>query len=153
MDIRPSLLALLLRFWLPLLAACLYAVRRGGAPERAAGWMLLTASFATLVVRTEFSHRYRSIQGSVVLIDVILLAALVALALKADRRWPILLAALHGVTVLGHLGKFLNPHLWRLGYAVMIAVPTLPGLVVLAAGTWRHQSRLRANGTDPSWRD
>ncbi|EZP49959.1 hypothetical protein [Sphingomonas sp. RIT328] len=153
MDIRLSLVALLLRFWLPLLATLLYAARRGGPPERAAGGMLLAAAVGTLVVRTDFAHRYSSVQGSVVLIDVLLLVGLVALALKADRRWPILLAALHGMTVLGHVGKALNPNLLRLGYAVMISMPALPGLAVLAVGTWRHQLRMRRHGTDPSWSD
>lgn len=151
MDLRASLVALLLRFWVPLLLVCLYAIRRGGVPERIAGWMLLIAAIATVFVRSEFRVRYGYVQASVAAIDVTLLIGLVILAVKADRRWPMLLTALHAVTVLGHVGKLLNPELLRLGYAVMIALPTLPGLLVLAAGTWRHRSRVRRFGTDPSW--
>lgn len=151
MDVRTSLLALLLRFWLPLLLVCFYAFRRGGPPERTAASMLLFAAVATVAVRTDFPVRYSSVQTSVVVVDVMLLIGLVVLTLKADRRWPMLLTALHAVTVLGHLGKVLNPELLRLGYAVMIALPTLPGLAVLAMGTWRHRSRMRRYGIDPSW--
>lgn len=151
MEIRASLVALLLRFWLPLLIVCLYAIRRGGAPERVVGWMLLVAAGATIAVRTGFTHRYSSVQAPVVVVDVLLLVGLLSVALRADRRWPILLTALHCITLLGHLGKMLNPDLLRLGYAVMIALPTLPGLAVLAIGTRRHRLRLRRFGTDPSW--
>ncbi|QXT34856.1 hypothetical protein KV697_13835 [Sphingomonas sanguinis] len=151
MDLRASLVALLLRFWVPLLLTCLYAIRRGGGPERAAGWMLLAAAIATVAVRSDFKVRYALVQASVAAIDVALLVGLLLLAAKADRRWPMLLAALHAVTVLGHVGKLLNPELLRLGYAVMIALPTLPGLAVLAIGTRRHRSRVRRYGTDPSW--
>lgn len=151
MEIRASLVALLLRFWLPLAFACLYAIRRGGSPERCVGWMLLAAAFGTLAVRTTFAQRYSSVQIPVVVVDMLLLFGLTAVALKADRRWPILLTALHCVTLLGHLGKLLNPDLMRLGYAVMIALPTLPGLAVLVIGTRRHRIRLRRFGTDPSW--
>lgn len=151
MSIRLSLIALLIRFWLPLLLVCIYAMRKGGGPERTVAAMLLAAALATLAVRSDFAERYHSVSSAVLIIDIILFGGLTIVATKANRQWPIILASLQGVTLLGHLGKALNPELWRLGYAVMIAAPVLPGIVVLALGTWRHRRRLAKNGVDASW--
>lgn len=151
MPIRLSLIALLVRFWLPLILVCIYAARKGGGPERTVAAMLMAAAVATVAVRSDFAVRYHSISGAVLVIDIILFGGLTIVATKANRQWPIILASLHGVTLLGHLGKALNPELWRLGYAVMISAPALPGLVVLALGTWRHRRRIAKNGADASW--
>jgi len=151
MSIRLSLVALLLRFWLPLLLTCLYAWRRGGGPERVVAAMLLSAAIATIVVRSDFAIRYHTISGAVLFIDLLLFGGLVAVATKANRQWPIILASLHGVTLLGHLGKAMNPDLLRLGYAAMLSLPALPGIIVLALGTWRHRRRIARSGADASW--
>lgn len=128
-------------FWLLLITAFLYARWRGGLPERQAALSLLTAALLTIAYRSNVSARYASIDPGVVIIDVTLLATLFTIAAQADRGWPIPLAALQAITVLGHFCKLVNPELWRLGYALMTTAPAYPGLVVLLIGTYRHQRR------------
>lgn len=153
MGIRLSFVVLAFRFWVPLLLVVAYAWRRGGAPERIVAAMLLTAAVATVVVRSDFATRFSWVHPQIVVVDVILFCGLLAVALRADRIWPMPLTALQGVTLMGHVGKILNPDLWSLGYAVMIALPVLPGITILAIGTWRHQRRVRRTGNDRSWND
>lgn len=146
------MIIILLRFWLPLAFVAVYAGVRGSAPERMGAALLVAAASLTLLVRPDQVHRYGSVERGVLLVDMVLMLALVGLAVRANRLWPSILAALHGLTLLGHLGKAENPDLWALGYHLMITLPVLPGLAVLAAGVWSHDRRMRRSGSDPSWR-
>ncbi len=67
-------------------------------------------------------------------VDAALICGLVVVAVRSGRWWSIALAVLQGITLLGHLGKFLDPGLWRLGYAIMITGPAFPGLIILLIG-------------------
>lgn len=95
--------------------------------------------------------RFASVEIGVMIVDITLLAGLLLLMAKANRWWPILLTALQMMTVLGHLGKWLNPQIMQLAYAIMLFVPAYPGILVLAIGTYRHRRRLQWNGADASW--
>lgn len=128
-------------FWISLVGVCSYALARGGPAERRVAVMLAAAAVLTAAVREPWASRYSTLELRVALVDLALLAGLVVVAVRAGRVWPIALCALQAVTVLGHLGKLLDPDLWRLGYALMIMVPVFPGLVLLAVGTWRHAAR------------
>lgn len=128
-------------FWVILIATCACALVRGGWAERRVAALLPAAAVLTALVRGPWVSRYSTLELRVALVDVALLAALVVVAMRAGRVWPIALCALQAVTVLGHLGKLLDPDLWRLGYALMIMAPAYPGLLLLAGGTWRHAAR------------
>lgn len=145
------MLFIALRFWLPLVLVCGYALVRGGAPERLAAAMLVGAGLLTLAVERQAAVRFSSVELGVMAVDLALLVGLFALSMQANRWWPLLLAAFQLMTLLGHLGKWLNPDLMRLGYAIMLFAPAYPLIAVLAAGTHRHQRRLRRHGVDTAW--
>lgn len=128
-----------LTFWTMLVAVAAYASARGGGVERSAAAMLLGAAIATVLVRSDAALRYSSIETGVLTVDALLLVGLIAVAVHSGRWWSIALATLQAVTLLGHLGKRLDPDLWRLGYAIMITAPAYPGLIALAIGTWQHR--------------
>lgn len=135
----------LVSFWFLLVVACVYAQRRGGKPERLIATLLVVASVLTVVCRANVSIRYSSIDLGVVLIDAILLVGLSIVAVRADRVWPIPLASLQSIVVLGHFCKLVNPELWRLGYALMTTAPAYPAVMLLIVGIYRHDRRtLRA---------
>ncbi|MEA3031701.1 MAG: hypothetical protein QOG13_3026 [Sphingomonadales bacterium] len=133
-------------------AACGYALWRGGAPERAVAACFLVAGLATPLLDLPQVQRFYSVAIGVFAIDLLLLAALLAIALRADRFWPMLVASLQAIIIIAHLVKFANPELIRRAYAMMIALWTYPQLLLLVAGTVRHRRRLRRNGTDSSWK-
>jgi len=127
-----------------LLSVGAYALARGGKPERTAAALLVAAAVATVLVRSGAERRYSSVESGILAVDVCLLAGLVLVAVRSGRWWSIALAVLQAVTLLGHLGKRLDPELWRLGYAIMITGPAYPGLLALAIGVWQHRQATRS---------
>lgn len=134
-----------------LLGSCAYALLRGGAPERVVGGSLLAAYGATLLAYSELPNRFEQVEIAVLLVDGVLLCALAAVALRADRAWPLFVAGLQLTTIGAHLIKFFDANMIPVTYAVMIAMWSYPMLIALAAGTWRHQRRLRVHGYDLAW--
>ncbi|MES3100509.1 hypothetical protein [Sphingomonas faeni] len=132
-----------LLFWSSLLAASLAAFRWGGPPEKAVACMYLLAAAATLVVEPALGVRYRQVELGVFLIDACLLAGLVFVSIRADRWWPLCATALQILAVLSHVGKAVNPGLWRYGYQLMAVWTAWPTVGLLAFGVLRNRRRER----------
>lgn len=139
-------------FFAAFLLCALYAWKAGGKPERGA---MLAQGFALLVtVSTGFlrvSGDFLSLLLGWLLADVLLLVLLVALALKANRLWTIVIAGLQLAAVFVHLAKILYPALPAFGYALFLQMWAWPMLLSTAIGVRNHQRRLRRHGTDPDW--
>lgn len=127
-----------------------YAVIKGGAPERILGWMLLIAFLASIAIG---NRAVATVAVATLMIDATLLAAMIALALKANRYWTLWVAGIHATTVATHLIKALNPALLPQVYSIAAAISSFPILCVLTVATFRHSERVRRFGTDPSWSD
>lgn len=133
------------------LLVSVYAVLRGGVPERLAGILLLLAAGLTRMFFLASGAPYLSVEIGILLVDVVLLAALVALALRADRFWPIWLAALQALGTGAHLVKAIEPSVVSMAYAILVGFWSYPMIFILAAGTLRHRRRLAADGSDLDW--
>ena len=138
-------------FFATLLCVCSYALFRGGRPEQCVAAAMLLGVAATRVTLTALPTRYRTVEWPMMIIDVAMLAIFVAIALKADRRWPILLVAIHGLSVASHAAKLLDPNLIRTAYWMLTNLWIYPQFGILAVGTWRHRKRLLRDGADTSW--
>jgi len=134
-----------------LLVTCAYALWRGGAPERIAAGAMALAYLATLASYGPLPSRFARVEIGVLVVDTLLLVVLVSVAAKADRAWPMALAALQLDSVGVHLARLLNLEMIRVTYALMLAMWSYPMLLVLVAGTWRHCQRRRRNGGDLAW--
>jgi len=134
-----------------IILCCSYALLRGGAPERICGCALLIAYAATLASYSALPIRFYRLELRIFAVDLALLFVLVAVALRADRRWPLLLAGLQLATVTMHLLKLRYEDIIRVVYAFTIAIAAYPMIVALAVGTWRHQRRLMVQGYDRPW--
>lgn len=117
---------------------CLYAMSRGGEPERAAAAMVAAAIVATELVPF---HRYDQVVVALAAIDGALFVGMVALALVADRFWPMYFAAIQAVTLMIHVGRLLAGSILPEVYARFAGELAYPALAVLAIGTWRHRRR------------
>ena len=82
----------------------------------------------------------------------VLIVALIVVALKADRLWPMALAALHLDATAVHILKLFDSEVIQVTYAVMIVMWSYPMLLILAIGTLRHRRRLARFGEDRAWR-
>lgn len=138
-------------FLIMLLGVCGYALWRGGAPERIAAAALLAATIGSAIFRSEAEARFLDVEVGIFVIDVLLLAVLFAIMLRADRGWPILVSALHLCTVGAHALRFIDPDMIRVTYVVMVTAWSWPMVIALGIGTWRHRTRLRLYGYDRAW--
>jgi hypothetical protein len=134
-----------------LLASCGYALWRGAAPERAAAAIMLAATLATVAALRAGPNRFATVETGVFAVDIVTFVAFTALALRAQRYWPMWLAALQLDALVTHLAMLLAPRTMPWAYAVLIAGWSYPSLLLLAAGTMRHRQRLSRYGDDPAW--
>ena len=133
---------------------CGYALIWGGKPERIAGILLFSAAVATVLIEAPFDRfNYRDVELATLLVDTALLAALAALALRANRYWPLWMTALHANAVATHLVKFANPSLLPSVYHIAAAIMAIPMATILVIATYRHQTRMVRNGIDAPWSD
>jgi hypothetical protein len=134
-----------------LLACCGYAFWRGGAPERAVAAIFIVGVVATHLAASDRESRFSSAELGIVLVDTAALVALTAVALRAERFWPLWIAAMQAVGTAGHLARLVDPEVIRWAYAFGLAIWSYPMLCLLALGTWQHQQRLARLGFDRSW--
>jgi hypothetical protein len=144
-------------YFVALLIVCTaYALLSGGAPERmgASAYALAVAAthliLLTRAARTQ-NAEFQSVELGVLVVDVLLFISFTVLALRANRFWPIWVSALLGLGVLGHLARWLGPDVIPWAYAAILSIWSYPILVIIALGTWNHQTRLARYGVDRSW--
>ena len=138
-------------FYTILTSCCLYALLRGGPPERVGAIIFALSALLTTAAWSTHRTRYVSIEVGVLVVDLAMLAALVVLALRAERFWPIWVAAFQIIGTAGHAVKAWDPAVLRLGYGFALALWSYPMLLLLVAGTWCHRRRLKRLGADISW--
>lgn len=138
-------------FNLLLFSVAFYALVRGGAPERIVAILFVAAAGATRAVAVSLVTPFVGVEWGFMAIDVTLLLALIAVALRADRFWPMNVAALQLLSVGIHLAKLLMPELYPWVYAVTLGFLGYPMVAFLGLGTYRHRRRLLQNGVDRSW--
>lgn len=132
-------------------AASVYAILRGGAPERLTGLALLLAAASTGLIQRNILVLFAGLEIGVMVVDLILLAVMVAITLKADRFWPAWVTALHALGTGAHLARALSPDVIRLVYAFLSAAWSYPIVLLLVIGTVRHSRRIQAHGWDLDW--
>jgi hypothetical protein len=136
----------------PLFLACFaYAMWNGGAPERIGAAIFCAGVLLTLLEFPGVAAGFRTVETGIFVVDIVTLVAFLILALRAERFWPLWMAAFQALGTAGHLVKILDPVQMRWGYAFLIAIWSYPMLLVLALGTWRHRQRLARLGVDKSW--
>ena len=140
-------------FLIWLILCCGYALLRGGAPERAGAGLLVLAFALGLPVHWAFDAAgYRSAIAGTAAIDVALLAALVILAQRSTRFWPLWVAGWQLAAIIAHLAKLLDPGMLAVGYAIQAQIWAYPMVLATAIGAWRHRARLAAGDADPPWK-
>ena len=133
--------------------ACSLAYRRGGPPERFAavlivGWILTDATYHVLFGPSGFNK----VDPVHLVLDGGELAAILWLALNANRTWPLWAAAAQVICVAGHVAGLIEPHGMRRAYWAMTQLPQYVQLAALVVGATAHARRERLMGRYRSWR-
>ena len=137
-------------FWTILIAICGYAFVRGRGDERFAAGVCLAASVATRFVIPPVAERYRSVDHGLVMIDLMVLVAFVALALRSKRFWPLWIAGLQLTNSMAHLIKAVDLDLVPRAYAAAAVFWSYPILLIIFIGTWRGSRRRSLTLGEPS---
>ncbi|WP_254054462.1 hypothetical protein [Sphingorhabdus sp. EL138] len=141
-------------FYVSLLALCsLYALLRGGAPERT----IAISYFATWILDRWVHYftpaEYAEMDPGHLVIDFIIWISFFIVAMRARRFWPLCLVSLQTIALVAHTAKLMDVTIVPRAYFVMQYAVSYPVLITLAIGTYCHQRRLKIYGTDPPWRN
>jgi hypothetical protein len=134
-----------------LLAVCAVAAWRGGGPERWTAAILFVGCAATFALPFHRGRTYYSVETNQLAIDLICLAAFVAIALAANRYWPLWFAGVHLGSVAVHGVKGYQPDLLPVLYGLAISKAGYALLFLLLMGAMRHAERRRRYGEDRDW--
>lgn len=130
------------------------ALRWGETPERLcvaalAGMPAADAVYHFAVGRGSF---YESVDIGHLVIDSFAAAALLLIALNANRIYPLWIAAFQLISVLAHFAREMSATVAGLAYAYLAYVPFHLEVATLLLGIALHAKRVRRMGTYRSWR-
>jgi hypothetical protein len=140
------------KLYYTLLDVCwIYALFKGGIPERMGTSILALASALTVAALSSPATVYISIESGVFVVDLACFTAFLVLALRANRYWPLWIAGLQLIGTSAHAVKLAYPEVIPKAYAFVTVFWGYPMLLILVLGTFRHQQRLARFGVDRSW--
>jgi hypothetical protein len=136
-----------------LLAAAIW--RWGGGPERwliavFLGTMVLPIYLARLLGQNTLSAG--AFSGFYAPLDVIAAVLFVAIALKANRNYPLWIAGFQLVALFAHAVKLVLVNASPLAIAILVIGPSYCQLLLLIGGFFRHVLRERRFGPYRGWR-
>lgn len=132
-----------LLFFGVLFATLSYAAWCGGWPERAGAAIMAAATVLTIVAATTFYPTWQKPETGIFLVDLMVLAAFVNLALYSDRYWPLWVTSFHLIAVTIHVATLVDRSVAALAYANAAEFWAYPQMLMLAFGTWNHQRSIR----------
>lgn len=128
---------------LALVVSCGAAAWRGGWPERSAA-----AAMALAWIASAFAQRNLQLWGpqtGVMIVDGLLFLALLIIALRSDRWWPMWACGFHGLGVFLHVAVIIDAEIWGRAYYVAGAIFSYLTMIALLIGALARPRR--AGGT------
>ena len=127
---------------------------RGGGPERASAATMLAMFLVDRVRRALFDTQIDlwSTDLWYFSLDLAVLVAFFAIALRANRMYPLALAAFQLVAVCAHLARSLVESVSPIAYFVMYVTPSYFQLIIIGVGLWAHRRRVSQFGDYRDWR-
>lgn len=127
----------------------------GDGPERICGTTLFAMPFAEVGYHLVFGYDIMRLShtdlGHTVM-EVVVTIPFLAVALTANRRYPLWLVSFQLVAVLSHLVRNLAPGAGGAAYLIMTVAPSYAMIATLALGLAAHRLRMRRHGSYRSWR-
>ena len=114
-------------------AVCLYALLRGGRPEKIAGVVIAVAWAASALLQDRVN--ILSPQWVVAWLDVVLFLIFLGMTLRWRRGWLMVASATQLLTAATHFTQLLDPRLFALAVITAYYVWSYATLIALAWGT------------------
>lgn len=135
------------------LLAGLLVAWRGGPPEKAGALVIAALLFTDIAYHWRFGPSgFIEVDPFHLVLDAAELAAIWAIALQANRIWPLWAAASQLICVSGHVAALIEPGGMSRAYWAMSQVPFFIQIAALLLGTAFHARRTRRIGRYRSWR-
>lgn len=134
---------------------CVAALVFGGGPERAFAmvWLILFKIVDGIYhAFVEQSYQMIGVDVFHASLDAIALVVWVAIALFANRNYPLWIAAMQLLAVVAHLARGLVESIAPVAFAVMAFAPGYFQLAFITVGLVRHLLRKREYGSYRDWR-
>lgn len=125
-----------------------------GKPEKIVARLMLAELLADLVKQVIVgSASFRTMNGFLFALELILLTSFVLVALRANRVWPLVVAGLQLLICLTHVARLLSPASANAQvYWALTSFPSYLICLILAAAISTHRARVRRYGMIPDWR-
>lgn len=120
-----------------LFGSCAFALLRGTRDAQIVAVTTLVASLASLFLMS----RYTGVELGVFVVDILVLLAFAAVALKSDRFWPLWIAGMQLTTTFGHALRAWDDQMVPIAYAVALRSWSYPIQVILIVAVWRGLRR------------
>lgn len=141
------------QLWI-LVAVCMAALLRGAGPERLC-CLVLVGIFGVDELYHFFLAEpamYQTIDIGHAAIDIAAAVAFVFIALRANRLYPLCLAALQILSVVSHPVKTMEDQIGPIAYGILATGPFSLEILTLTLGIAFHIRRTRQYGRYRSWR-
>jgi hypothetical protein len=136
-----------------LIGLCLWALLRGGGPERTGAALLLCGYIGKeILVLSGFPITYESPNIVHLAYTGILFCGSLYLAIISNRIWPLFFSAFCLVQFTGHVSVLVGEGGRILAYWLMTQVPIILQAFILSFGTLAFIGRASKNRTAPDWR-
>ena len=130
----------------------LFSAIQGGHPERWASVIIVGGIVLDLIIQATIGHRsFEHFDISRLSIDLVQFTALLIIALRANRNYPLGLAAAQLLAIVGNLAALFHRDGWNEAYWAMTQMPLFLQLALLAGGTLAHRLRLAKIGEYNCW--
>ena len=128
------------------------AVARGGQPEKwCAAIIAGEATVDLLILLVAGPRSFGEFDGSRIMLDGIAAVLLIAVAMRANRIYPLAIAASQIVALIGSLAALLSGDGMTQAFWAITQLPILLQLTLLAGGTLAHRMRVARVGPYNCW--
>lgn len=135
------------------IAVLLFALRKGEEPERLISMIIILAIAMDVVNHSIFGDpTFFAVNPGHIVIDTWSLLAMLWIALRANRGWPMWVCSAQIIVVLSHVAKLTELSLVRFGYYAMAQLPLPIQVTALLLGTIAHTRRSERIGRYHAWR-
>ncbi|NJC05169.1 hypothetical protein GGQ97_000962 [Sphingomonas kaistensis] len=124
-------------FYLLLFVLVAVSFWRGRTDERVAAGVCVGGTLLTVFVGNKLAIDHSYFDLAAFGVDVLVLAAFLAIALRSDRFWPLWVAGLQLTTTSVHFLMILSPRLPGGIFGAALAFWSYPILFLIGIGAWR----------------
>lgn len=98
------------------------------------------------------SQIFLDMDPGLVLIEMLVLAGMVAIALRANRMYTLWMAGFQLIALMAHFARGMADAISPIAYVIMYVGPSYLQIITLALGIWLHRKRVLRHGNYRSWR-